>query len=183
MRKKGWVIFCFIFLVALRAQAFGDPADKTAQEKPVLVTDDNVAFYVCQEKKIGVQFYCSRDWKVQEKENQLFITISSKPAFTLTISVAEAPVSSPQQLTDADLIKMGHYADGFDTGPVLINGEQAFEADGFSKEHPETMLSGYYFIHKAKLYTVLFSFAPKKQWPAYRASVDRIIKSFKFSEE
>ena len=156
-------------------------ADSSSPSQPVHQSAvKEIPLHECTDDRMAVKFLCNPDWKLETKENTLFIIIEETPSVTLTIARSDSPVIFLKQLTKPVLQEMGQYEKDFQTQDVKLNNSDALMVSGYSKDHPDLRLLDYYLIHDVQLYSILFAVAPKERWDDYEELIKKIVGSIEF---
>jgi hypothetical protein len=135
---------------------------------------------MCSDAKLGVQFLCNPDWKIETETNVLLIIIAEEPSITMTITKEEFALESLDDLTMPVLKEIGSYADGLQVSRTMLNDRAVIEVKGVSKKMPDLQLHDYYLIERSHLYGVLFSAPSQEALASYEPLIQKIIGSFSF---
>lgn len=135
---------------------------------------------VCTDQKLGIQFSCDPDWKIETDENVLMVIMSDHPSVTMTITKTYPAPSSLDELTMPALKEIGGYADGFTVYRMVLNDRSLVEVRGVSAKIPDLQLHDYYFLDGQNLFGILFAVEPFDALSAYDSLIKSIISSLKF---
>jgi hypothetical protein len=131
----------------------------------------------CTDRRLGISFYCDLNWDIKQAEEAILVVMSTNPMVTMIIAKIESPVMFIGQLNRKILNTMNQYADGFVVEHVSYMGQPFMKVKALAKTDQDRRILDHYFIHKGKLFGVLFSVKPAAKWDSYKHLIEKVLQS------